>query len=265
MLKRIVFLGVLFLTLIVSPARADFFDSSDWWMSPSQWVDNSAFDPADHISVNDVNDRLEFSADFSLNQSEGWEMMVSKWNLSLDEDFDLAVSYYHDVNTAENGMLYSDLEFNLVDGRMDPLTTAEPQYIFALGARSRVNGISSLAGLSTIETPGNEENNFWARAVEGGIITAKYDSVSDVLEMKMFENGSSEGMGITVPGLKSVYELDSLKVVLGAGSEDVPFGGEHAYFKDLKIDSAKITPEPVSSLLFLLGGAAMAVRAGKRA
>jgi hypothetical protein len=45
----------------------------------------------------------------------------------------------------------------------------------------------------------------------------------------------------------------------------VPFGGEHAYFKDLKIDSAKITPEPVSSLLFLLGGAAMAVRAGKRA
>jgi hypothetical protein len=254
------FIGLFALALLVSVpqlANAAFFDSSSSFLDATQWEQYSSWDTNNEITItdNDPLNRLEFSSSrTTFYGHNAVRPIASKWALDLGSDFDITINYHHSAINPVGVEGNSELQFNFADGAWDVASGQNPNYIFSVGAISSLTEGQDLAGRGMIMTPDGALATYWARAVVDGQFRAFYDASEDLLSLLDVSSGS----GILVENLKSDYKLNSLKLALSAGSDGYPYDGDYAYFQNLQVKGAVVTPEPVSSVLFLVGGGAMA-------
>lgn len=286
MRSKVLLLSVVCLSLLFArPAAAAFFDDeggSKWWMAADQWQEFTYLDPFDKIVVEEAGDTLQFrNAD---PYADGWEqgtdpgyengayaegILVSKWALSLAEDFEFTAGYHYSYTNNRNKSDEGGLGLGLV--YLDPAPTEGLYRNIYLGAENRVDplltnhnyflGESSLIGDEEELTPRPLRSFF------DGTIKAEYDAATGDLDLIAYENGA-EAARITEQDIRS--QLDGITsylfVYFDGGSDGAALKAGDAYISDFDIQLGKavVTPEPASMLLFGLGGAALAFGGRKR-
>lgn len=164
----------------------------------------------------------------------------SKWNFILDQDFEVKADFHYDHNAA-----FSSDEGGVYFGFLNPLN---PGNYAAISARNHgINGnIYSAQGLSVSETT-------WGRELISGQLSARYSALEDQLYLS-----APEGNAVIIPGFKSLG-INELSVGLGGWSGGAKLNSGDAYLDNFQVTKGHITPEPLSCVLFLSGGAFLAL------
>lgn len=242
MKKAIVLTAIMMMLIAPGMANASFFsDTGDWWMAEDQW----SYGHEGGVSILDANDHLEVTA-----SGVGQAMYFSNWTLSFNEDFSFSVNFH----------------FN-------PAALAGTGGIFMGGGPSEPDGQHG-AFISAGEVSGDEQymwkwnlggdpedagTEFADRAYLNGILSANYNATSKEFTLSSDESGVTKLLDMSSLGADS-----TMSVYLAGGSEGALFTGSEAYFSNFQLTTGtpvpKVAPEPVSSALFLLGGAVFAAR-----
>jgi hypothetical protein len=262
---------VLLMGILVLPAvaHASFFDDSGekWWMNQDQWVQYPGYDPQGRIVVEEVMDNLQFrnSAAYASGWTDGAEpqgVAASKWQLSLEENFAFSVNYHYSY---EGGSHRDDEGDVTVDLGYFPSGAVTPKFVTWEAANEvnnlNLNNTNVLRGSADFNSNGDVEMKV-ARNSFDGTISAAYDASTGELDFVAEDGipGTTE-WHLPVRDIKSVVggETDSLFIALTGGSDGAALAPGHAYFSNFNLQSGKIvTPEPISSALFLLGAGALA-------
>lgn len=264
-MKRLNIVSFALAVLISLPQIANaagFFDSEKAvYLDRIQWTEYIVVDPNNETTITDnkLLDRLEFAS--TRNVTEGgnsYRGMVSNWALDLNHNFDVKINYHQNALNPEGVEGYSVLSLFFVNANFDASTGKNLSHMFGVGARSGDGGYTGLVNEIIVRDdlpPEEIIRKDWMRSVIDGQFRAYYDATQDILSLMDVSSSS----GWMFKNLKSEYDLTTLKVGLFAGSDGYPFEGDKAYFQNLQIANAVITPEPVSSVLFLVGGGALAL------
>jgi len=267
MVKRIV-VGLVLLSFLMIPgiARADFFDSSeDWYMDSSWWAQVEDEKPSGvTLALVDLNDRLEWNVSGTWPgnpDEEAFSVYGSGWQFDLEHDFDFTVDYRYDHEGATEAGVITGLYY-FPGGSFDPYTAE-------IGAENWWDGAAnSNIYCAESDFPTSETESDWARSYNDGRFSASYISATDILTLEAFDwNGAafvSTGSA-AYAGIKVTDGVPYLGAIVGGWSEGANLASGNAYLKDFKVNGGTMTPEPVSSVLFLVGGASLvAARLRKR-
>lgn len=255
LLVVMVLAGILF---VPSPARADFFNDGRWYMDSSQW-ELFAVDPANRTSLVDRNNRLEWiTTPGQTGAYEATRVYASKWAFDLNYDFEFNVEFHYDHIATQYPNDYGTVGTGLCYGI--PLQS-ESSYFFATGASSDVdyfnNPVKKFWTAKMVPGEPIEEDN-WTRTNDSGVLYAYYDSVNDELQFEA-ESGTT-----IYTGLKSELGLSRLGVLFAGDSDGASLISGDAYLQNFQLNGGTMVPEPVSMVLFLSGGAVLAVRRLRR-
>ena len=264
MKKSIISVGILAaICILMTPASAfaGFFDDGRWYMASDQWTTVSD-DPEDRGSLTEQGDNLVW------NTANSWtddyyatKVYASKWNFNLENDFQMYVGYHYDhtgVKSNDNAGVMMGL-YSWGEG------SEIPEYTFGVIAGNNVfknfrTGLlaSKTIGASEITVGSDYSRSWWTRQGTDGYLYMQYNAEDDRLQLATvdsmgdFMDGASE-----YTGLRETLGLDDLGVYLGGTSQGAQLLKQDAYLKGFGMNTA---PEPVSSTLFLLGGAALVAR-----
>lgn len=290
-MKKNLFMAIMLVCFLVLPAiaRASFFDDSGgkWWMNQDQWGMFYALDPEGRTNLQDVNNRLELTA-----ANGGWtdgyaadRDYISKWGFDTSHDFEFQTNFhYSHVGQVRSdrgtiGMGVMGFANSMQDPMQDPnwqqgLTTEDlanlNRHLQAawISAKNSVtptgfNYYGFYAERSILST---ESDTSLGRTYPEGLFWAKYNAEQDSLSVKAYEKfgpGDTDlynPVSSTYTGLRDFYNIDKLRVSLGGTSDGAGLAGGEAYLYNFQVNSGTMTPEPVSSILFLLGAGALGSR-----
>jgi hypothetical protein len=248
-----------------SIARANFFDDSNgkWWMDKDNWEVFTPMDPGGRIEMMESGNNLvmNYAPGWAAGWTDGYEGdngYVSKWGLSLNNDFETTVDYH----VGYKGNKWAGLDF-------------------AVGYYVEGESLPRLAGTSVgwDGTPHNQfyyldfltKNGFQGADIYNstnspdyvdGYMRAKYDAGTDTfrLDAFLYNDGAISPLGnLTFNNLKTTLNnagADSLHVALLGATSGADFSDGQVYFTKFNLNQGTVTPEPLSCLLFLLGAGA---------
>lgn len=259
--------GLMVVCFLIMPgiAKANFFDHSEgkWYMHPSQWEEFSSGFHVSETELVDQNNRLEWNTGSGWDDgSRAYRRRSSKWTFDLNDDFTFDVDFlynYTGIREFDDGGIGIGL-FN----------ATESSYAFSIAAENwwgNWNGKYENGNTfkSSINLPEDERvRSWWLRDTPTGKFRAHYNSSNDELKFTPMEelnpNQHIPVGEITYEGIKNLG-INHLGVYLegwsdGAGLVSGVATGE-AYLENFQVTKGTITPEPVSSVLFLVGGASL--------
>jgi hypothetical protein len=258
----------------VSPVYAGFFDTGSDYMDSDEWSEYTVFDPSDRISITDDLDRLNFTNAAFGGSEDPFRSSASKWYVGLHEDFQMNVGYhFSNVGTSMNDSAGLDFSLYAFNGPLADIA-GEPMR-FSIGAENRIWNINDtiydrpvyFAGAETdLSNDEYEVEMSSKRSENDGFFQVNYDSAEDRLWMAAFEYDAAIDMSlpVTVFEYDNVSDLgiDKLGVSLGAWTDGAELTSGEAYFADFQLTGGTpvVTPEPISSVLFLVGGAGLVAR-----
>lgn len=255
-------------------AYAGFFDDGRDYMDSGEWSEYTQFDPTDLITITDTLNRLEFTSPGFSSDDGPFRAYTSKWYVSLEDDFNMQVDYHFShVGTSQDDS--AGIEFGVYDFVAPLAGNAEPPRHFTFGAENDVwnyNGQDYdrplyFAGAETdLSNDGLDVETSSRRLATDGVFNITYDKAQDHLWMAAFEYDAL--IGANMPA--SVFEynnlselgIDKMGVVLAGWTDGAELTSGEAYFSNLQVYTGTpvVTPEPISSVLFLVGGAGLIAR-----
>lgn len=273
MSKKII-MGLVIMSFLMLPgiAKADFFNDGRWYMDSSQWEYITDWDPEGRGSLVDSDNKLNWITT-SDDYPDGWiddddyeanRVYGSKWAFDLEDDFEFTVGFHYDhagtCDTDEGGV---GMVLVYWEGGAE-----EPSHVFSIDAgNSYWNGSNKNTFSSDMVTPSTETNSWWKRTDADGMFYARYDADEDRLQFSTLEGSYptwEDVGGTSYYGLKNDLEFTQLRLAFTGWSDGAGLGEGNAYLKDFQVHNGTITPEPVSSVLFLVGGAFLAALRYKR-
>lgn len=271
-MKKVLLLSVLFLILFTVQARADFFDDSNgaWWMAPDQW---EIYDEPQNsfLSSHDSASGLAFSAESVSPGAEDTLGYVSRWTIDLNHDFNLDIrmnynySSYNSDNGLRLGLSFVSSDWDPSSGSMDSLEyeynkslDTEITYIYIMGTQIPVlkYGVTSLTHSAAGDTESFLSNSAPYAPLGFNI---DYDADSDTMYFDYLGMGASGVPESVLSGARETFfGEDQTKLMISAWTM-----GEDFSYGQLRVErmtlNAVMAPEPVSSVLFCLGGIVLGV------
>jgi len=235
-------------------------------INTAKWNVLGEEDPFGQIVTTTQNNRLEFYRNLPAGiHGDADVMFESKGTYDLNSNFHVFVDYHNSVASEYKSGVGSTIWLNMDQG---------DKYGFDIAARSgwRSDSATSPIYYSSARWDGNDRLDYLTedRVVTDGVLDAFYNTTSDVLTMSaLYKNNNGtyvSAFSRTFVGLRTTYGLVSLAPSLEANFDtgSAPKSGQ-LYFDNFNIAKpVSASPEPVSCLLFGLGGAAMALRRKKR-
>ncbi|MCX7927462.1 MAG: hypothetical protein N2606_04925 [Candidatus Omnitrophica bacterium] len=258
MKKSIILLVGTMIILISQSAYARFFDDESgtkWWMNPNQWQYLSSSEEVQTVENFD-DDRLDVLSKPSTKR--GFAVFGSKWMLDLNNDFDLSIQYHYGhkgMQSDDEGYVVMGL-YRFTDDADNPLSAqiAAGNIMFSFFPTTPINFDIISADSSLPQT----RSALWRRFSSDGILSMHYDSISNNLVMYSIEGDEQFPMGIfTVENLRDVSNYFGV-FLGGSANKGASLEMGDAYLKNFNMRGT-ITPEPVSSALFLVGAGAFGV------
>ena len=265
-----ILISFVLITLLATPAYAGFFDDGRDYMASDQWQEITAFDPNDRMSIIDFGTRLEYRAS-SVSGEEPFRAYASKWYFNLDQDFTTRVRYFYaHAGTEENDTGGLDLIAYNFDSFNSTIQSGLPPQHFSVSAENAMWDINGTlynkyryyAGANTdSSTPDAEVEASWRRGTSQGFLEIQYDQSEDELWMAASEYDSMSNVYLPVGSFEydniSDLGIEKMGIVLGGRSDGAVLSSSEAYFSDFSVETGDpvVTPEPLSSILFLIGGA----------
>jgi hypothetical protein len=278
---------ILLMGILVLPAvaHASFFDDSGekWWMNQNQW-DMLFQDPEGRTNLQDTSNRLE------LTTTSGWSTgeeinrgYVSKWAFDTSHDFEFQVNFHYshigqrinDEGTINMGLWGSD------NSIQDPMQGANWQQTFIdnftsgsldshmqtvwMSARNSFSEeyLNHYGFLEERTFRGINSETFWGRNNLEGLLRMNYNAEQDLLKVWAYEKFGPGDADLyysshsNYTGFKE-ENFDTFRVFLGGNSEGAALASGEAYLYNFQVKSGTmVTPEPISSALFLFGGGAL--------
>jgi len=197
---------------------------------------------------------LNFTAN-GLIAGEYTDKNLSLWQapLALDKDFQFSVQFYN--NSLAGGV---GLGVVTVDGLHQVL------YHAGINASDNVNGVSGNSFIARVQDGSNNSMFSWAESRNAdGWLSLQYNAASDILEFKGYDINNNLLGDTSYSGYKSHISGLGQGIVTYAsigGYTATSTGKDMTASLDNFSGTGTVTPEPVSSALFLLGGAAFMLR-----
>jgi len=247
-MKRAIFV-VLLAGLLILPAvaRADFFDG-EWYMGSSWWTKNTE---GQGIDIEEYGYKLAVTG--QAGTDGGYAEYRSNWGLKMDQDIAFSADFYYNPSATD-----TRLRIGLVPTGSTGLNGVN------IGRGCSADGSTPIFYWEyDFGDPGTYNEIPEINKINEGTFSLNYNSLSHMLTMSVLGTDMSEGYD-----LSSVIGDDKLmSVYLGGSSFDsgTSIDENQMFFSNFKFTSgAPITPEPVSSALFLLGGGALVLRRYRR-
>lgn len=266
-MKKIKILGLLMvlnLLIAAKPCRADFFDGGPWYMAKNQWELFDAWDPEGRGQLTDANDRLNWITETGWTDNyDAFRAYGSRWAFDLSDDFEFTIGFHYD-HTGNHDTDEGELQMGLVW-----FNDSYPTHAFSIAASNVVerwdgkNLSNKNVFFASMETPETKTDSWWRRNANDGMLYARYESSNDRLQFQTLEDNEATG-GAQYSGLKQELGLNQLRVYLAGWSEGAGLVNGDAYFYNFEVHKGTIVPEPVSSILFVIGGAVFTFRRKRR-
>jgi hypothetical protein len=259
--KRII-VGLVLLSFVMVPgiAGAAFFDGDPWYMDTDWWeLMPEESPPGVTPSLFDADDRLNWTVSPAWTGGDDASMIyASKWGLSPEDDFAVNVDFYYD----HEGALANDEAgvalglYCFADGE-----TVDP-YIITVGAENWWLGTENANKYgSQAELPAGPSWDDWDRMSDEGRLSINYNSTGHYVTVMCEDKIGDEytTVGGTLYGGLDGMDVDHLGVFLGGWSDGAALGTGDAYLTNFQVTQGTVTPEPASVVLFLVGGASLAM------
>jgi hypothetical protein len=258
-------LGVILLLMgilaVPAVAKASFFDDGRWYMESSQWEEVVLSDAENRGSFVDANESLNWLVNPAIGVNSSARVLASNWSFGLDEDFSFGVSFHYShtgIFEGDEGGIEMGL-FNMASGETVPSTSVS---VKASNIARMTGGVPLVANIYEVsgKLPGTPEyNSGWLpRGSLEGMFSASYDAANDILNLSIDDiTGKRE---FAVEQLRETASIDELQVYFSGVSNLASLNPGEAYLENFNVESGSMTPEPISSALFVFGGVAFASR-----
>jgi hypothetical protein len=276
----VLFVGLFILSLWMGAvhANAGFFDDGRDYMAASEWDEFTLFDQENLIAITDTANRLNFTSlgVSPSSDAEPFRSFSSKWYLETDQDFWVRVKYNYTIVGSILDKDVAGLELGVYNYAQNPLHTVTviPQY-FGIGAQNDVSEFNGTtyninryyAGANTDLSDDALDVESWSnRSASEGYFEIRYMAEKDLLKLSASEFNAQVGAYLPVFSFDysnvAALDIEKMGVNLGGWTDGIAMASGDAYFSDFQVlaGSPVVTPEPISSLLFVLGGAGFITR-----
>jgi len=250
-MRALIIISAMVMTLTVSAipvADASFFDETKgWWMDESQW---QKFTEGGNDIGQDGN-----NLGLSGTGARGYAEYSSNWAFNMDETVVFSADFYYNPSSPQNRMKLGLIPTGVIDingvsiGRGDELMGGSDKAVFYW----EVDLGSGLTG------------DFELNPANSGTFLVSYDPGFKEITLSVAGLGLSKTYDLS----DMIVSGQMMSVYLGGGSilgDTSPFNKSEVYFSNFQLTNGTPTavPEPVSTTLFLLGGATLAMRKLRR-
>lgn len=226
----------------------DFSENTEWW------IDFEHSDPegtAENISVTRDNGRLEFSAGSVPSGDFGIKGKMFNTAFSVNSDFEFQTDLFYSQTTNTGGVTGVLFFWSGQPG-------AAPELAKFFAGMGTDNG-SKWFSFGKVDEEEGEDN--FARTADGATLWGQYTAAGNGHFDFVFKDSMGTPLASSILGdIKTDFpSISTFSLGIGGFSEGAVFTGDQAY-----ADNFAATPEPVSSVLFLIGAASMAVLRHRR-
>jgi hypothetical protein len=251
----------LFCLVFISPTYAGFFDDGRDYMASGEWMEWNNFEVEGLTELYDKDSRLNFTALGWITEESSTSIYASKWRFNLDESFQIQVSAHYDHDAVEEtdfgSVGFAVYGYNQEGNLLHFDVGSSNGYNYDSVSEQYVASDLYWAGYGNASEGTDKLDEYWVRTTTDADLFITYNAIGNGTLVL-----SAGGQDIVIDDIRTEFDLDEFGVVFEGWSEGAGLAEGDAYLYSFNINQVNpvVTPEPVSSLLFVLGGAGLIAR-----